>query len=160
MSKIAATVHCCLKVNWLSLYRGGQVKMQGLMMDFPLTLQHAYNRAVSLYARKEVVTRTDYGVHRYTYKEWGARTAQLANALHQAGVAEGERIATFGWNTYRHLELYYAIPCIGAVLHTLNIRLFAEQLVYIINNAEDSVMFVDGDLVPLVEGIADQLPTV
>ncbi|MHB8596588.1 MAG: long-chain fatty acid--CoA ligase [Ktedonobacteraceae bacterium] len=134
--------------------------MQGLMMDFPLTLQHAYNRAVSLYARKEVVTRTDYGVHRYTYKEWGARTAQLANALHNAGVAEGERIATFGWNTYRHLELYYAIPCIGAVLHTLNIRLFAEQLVFIINNAEDKIIFVDGDLVPLLENIADQLPTV
>ncbi|MEO8970245.1 MAG: long-chain fatty acid--CoA ligase [Ktedonobacteraceae bacterium] len=134
--------------------------MQGLMMDFPLTLQHAYNRAVSLYARKEVVTRTDYGMHRYTYKEWGARTAQLANALHNAGVVEGERIATFGWNTYRHLELYYAIPCIGAVLHTLNIRLFAEQLVFIINNAEDKIIFVDGDLVPLLENIADQLPTV
>ncbi len=134
--------------------------MQGLMMDFPLTLQHAYNRAVSLYAHKEVVTRTDDGVHRYTYKEWGARTAQLANALHNAGVVEGERIATFGWNTYRHLELYYAIPCIGAVLHTLNIRLFAEQLVFIINNAEDKIIFVDGDLVPLLENIADQLPTV
>ncbi len=134
--------------------------MQGLMMDFPLTLQHAYNRAVSLYAHKEVVTRTDDGMHRYTYKEWGARTAQLANALHNAGVAEGERIATFGWNTYRHLELYYAIPCLGAVLHTLNIRLFAEQLVFIINNAEDKIIFVDGDLVPLLENIADQLPTV
>ncbi|HVB25237.1 MAG TPA: long-chain fatty acid--CoA ligase [Ktedonobacteraceae bacterium] len=134
--------------------------MQGLMMDFPLTLQHAYNRAVSLYARKEVATRTDYGMHRYTYKEWGARTAQLANALHQAGVVEGERIATFGWNTYRHLELYYAIPCMGSVLHTLNIRLFAEQLVFIVNNAEDKIIFVDGDLVPLLENIADQLPTV
>ena len=134
--------------------------MQGLMMDYPLTLQHAYNRAVSLYARKEVVTRTDYGMHRYTYKEWGERTAQLAHALHNAGVTDGERIATFGWNTYRHLELYFAIPCIGAVLHTLNIRLFAEQLVFIINNAEDKIIFVDGDLVPLLESIVDQLPTV
>ncbi len=134
--------------------------MQGLMMDYPLTLQHAYNRAVSLYARKEVVTRTDFGMHRYTYKEWGERTAQLAHALHNAGVTEGERIATFGWNTYRHLELYFAIPCIGAVLHTLNIRLFAEQLVFIINNAEDKIIFVDGDLIPLLESIADQLPTV
>ena len=134
--------------------------MQGLMMDYPLTLQHAYNRAVSLFAHKEIVTRTDYGIHRYTFKEWGARTAQLANALHKAGVTDGERIATFGWNTYRHLELYFAIPCIGAVLHTLNIRLFTEQLVFTINNAEDKIIFVDGDLVPLLENVADQLPTV
>ncbi len=134
--------------------------MQGLMMDYPLTLQHAYNRAVRLYYKKEVVTRTEEGLHRYTYRDWGKRTAQLAHALHNAGVSQGDRIATFAWNTYRHLELYFAIPCIGAVLHTLNIRLFAEQLVYIINNAEDKIIFVDGDLVPLLERLADQLPTV
>jgi fatty-acyl-CoA synthase len=134
--------------------------MQGLMMDYPLTLQHAYNRAVRLFSRKEIVTCTDEGTHRYTYKEWGKRTAQLAHALHNAGYKEGERIATFGWNTYRHLELYFAVPCIGAVLHTLNIRLFAEQLVYIVNNAEDKIIFVDGDLVPVLESLADQLKTV
>src|SRR5205085_1358460 len=134
--------------------------MQGLMMDYPLTLQHAYNRAVRLFPRKEIVTRTEDGLHRYTYREWGKRTAQLAHALHKAGFKEGDRVATFGWNTYRHLELYFAIPCIGAVLHTLNLRLFADQLVYIINNAEDSIIFVDGDLVPLLENIADRLSTV
>ena len=134
--------------------------MQGLMMDYPLTLQHAFDRAVRIFHRKEIVTRTDTGLHRYTYREWGKRTAQLAHALQDAGVKQGERIATFGWNTYRHLELYFAIPCLGAVLHTLNIRLFAEQLVYIINNAEDKIIFVDGDLVPLLEGFADQLKTV
>ena len=134
--------------------------MQGLMMDYPLTLQHAYNRAVRLFSRKEIVTCTDEGTHRYTYKEWGKRTAQLAHALHNAGYKEGDRIATFGWNTYRHLELYFAVPCIGAVLHTLNIRLFAEQLVYIVNNAEDKIIFVDGDLVPVLESLADQLKTV
>src|SRR5437660_6152101 len=64
---------------------------------------------------------------------------------------QGERIATFGWNTYRHLELYFAIPCIGAVLHTLNIRLFAEQLTYIVNHAEDRIIFVDDSLVPVLE---------
>src|SRR6266700_1163573 len=85
---------------------------------------------------------------------------QLAAALKQAGVVEVDRIATFGWNTYRHFELYYAVPCMGAVLHTLNIRLFVDQLVYIINNAEDKVIFVDGDLVPILEKLADQLPTV
>ncbi len=134
--------------------------MQGLMMDYQLTLQHFYNRAVRIFPRKEIVTQTDTGLHRYTYGEWGKRTAQLANALHRAGVKEGERIATFGWNTYRHLELYFAIPCIGAVLHTLNIRLFADQLAYIINNAEDSIIFVDGDLVPILESLADRLTTV
>jgi fatty-acyl-CoA synthase len=118
------------------------------------------NRAVRLFSRKEIVTETDGEPHRYTYGDWGKRVAQLAHALQQAGVTEGDRIATFAWNTYRHFELYYAIPCMGAVLHTLNIRLFAEQLVYIVNNAEDKVIFVDGDLVPLLEGLADQLPTV
>src|SRR5213078_1621057 len=134
--------------------------MQGLMMDYPLTLQHAFNRAVRIFPRKEIVTQTDNGLHRYTYRDWGKRTLQLANALHSAGVQEGDRVATFGWNTYRHFELYYAVPCMGAVLHTLNIRLFAEQLVYIINNAEDKIIFVDGDLMPILEKLADQLPTV
>ncbi len=134
--------------------------MQGLMMDYPLTLQHAYNRSIRLFGRKEIVTQTDAEPHRYTYSEWGKRTAQLANALAKAGVQSGERVATFAWNTYRHLELYFAVPCMSAVLHTLNLRLFAEQLVYIINNAEDKIIFVDGDLVPLLENISDQLPTV
>ena len=134
--------------------------MQGLMMDYPLTLQHFYSRAVRLFPRKEIVTQTDSGLHRYTFGEWGKRTAQLSNALHRAGVKEGDRIATFGWNTYRHLELYFGIPCLGAILHTLNIRLFADQLIYIINNAEDSMIFVDSDLVPILEGLVDKLSTV
>ena len=134
--------------------------MQGLMMDYPLTLQHTYNRAVSLFPRQEIVTQLDEGLHRYTYREWGKRTAQLANALLDAGAQQGDPIATLGWNTYRHMELYFAVPCIGAVLHTLNMRLFVDQLVYIINNAEDKMVFVDGDLVPLLESFADKLPTV
>jgi fatty-acyl-CoA synthase len=134
--------------------------MQSLMMDYPLTLQHAFHRAVHIFPRKEIVTQTDGEPHRYTYRDWGARVAQLAEALKQAGVVEGDRVATFGWNTYRHFELYYAVPCMGAVLHTLNIRLFAEQLVYIVNDAQDKVIFVDGDLVPLLEEHADQLPSV
>ncbi|MDQ2718099.1 MAG: long-chain fatty acid--CoA ligase [Chloroflexota bacterium] len=134
--------------------------MQGLMMDYPLTLQHAFNRAVRIFPRKEIVTQTEGESHRYTYGEWGRRSMQLAHALKQAGVAPGERIATFGWNTYRHLELYFAIPCFGAVLHTLNIRLFAEQIVYIINDAQDKIIFIDGDLVPILEPLADQLPSV
>nr|MBA2284413.1 AMP-binding protein [Ktedonobacteraceae bacterium] len=134
--------------------------MQGLMMDYPLTLQHAFNRAVRIFPRKEIVTQTEGEPHRYTYGEWGRRSMQLAHALKQAGVAPGDRIATFGWNTYRHLELYFAIPCSGAVLHTLNIRLFAEQIVYIINDAQDKIIFIDGDLLPILEPLADQLPSV
>ncbi len=134
--------------------------MHSLMMDYPLTLQHIFQRATRLFSRKEIVTQTAGEPHRMTYAEWGKRTMQLAHALKQQGVVEGDRVATFAWNTYRHLELYFAIPCIGAVLHTLNIRLFAEQLVYIVDNAEDKIVFVDGDLVPVLESIADQLPTV
>ena len=134
--------------------------MQGLMMDYPLTLQHALQRATRLFPRKEIVTETDGETHRYTYGEWGKRVAQLAGALQKAGVTEGDRIATFAWNTYRHFELYFAIPCMGAVLHTLNIRLFEDQLAYIINNAADKIIFVDGDLVPVLEKLADQIPTV
>jgi fatty-acyl-CoA synthase len=134
--------------------------MQGLMMDYPLTLQHAFNRATRIFPRKEIVTQTEGEPHRYTYGDWGRRVSQLAHALAKAGVAQGDRVATFAWNTYRHFELYYAVPCMGAVLHTLNIRLFAEQLIYIINNAEDKVIFVDGDVVPLLEALADKLPTV
>src|SRR5579885_2103698 len=134
--------------------------MQGLMMDYPLTLQHAFNRATRIFPRKEIVTQTEGEPHRYTYREWGQRATQLASALAKVGVAQGDRVATFAWNTYRHFELYYAVPCMGAVLHTLNIRLVAEQLIYIINNAEDKVIFVDGDVVPLLEALADKLPTV
>jgi fatty-acyl-CoA synthase len=134
--------------------------MQSLMMDYPLTLQHAFDRATRLFSRKEVVTQTEGAPHRYTYKEWGVRTIQLANALQKAGVESGDRIATFGWNSYRHLELYFAIPCMGAVLHTLNIRLFPEQLTYIVNDAADKIIFVDGDLVPVLERQADRFPSV
>ncbi len=134
--------------------------MQGLMMDYQLTLTHAFRRAERYFSRKEIVTQTDGEPHHYTYKEWSKRAQQLAHALHKIGVVDGERVATFGWNTYRHLELYYAVPCMGAMLHTLNIRLFAEQLAYIINDAGDKIIFVDGDLVPVLEKVAHQIPTV
>src|SRR5258708_17873381 len=150
----------CFKRDFHNFTHERRTRMQGLMMDYPLTLQHFFNRVTRLFPRKEIVTQTDTGTHRYTYGEWGKRCMQLANALHNAGVTQGDCIGTFAWHTYRHFELYFAIPCMGAVLHTLNLRLFADQLVYIINNAEDKVIFVDGDLVPLVEKLADKLPTV
>ncbi len=134
--------------------------MNGLMMDYPLTLQHTFNRAIHLFPEREVATLTEEGIHRYTYADFGRRTTRLAAALAKLGVKQGDRVATFGWNSYRHLELYFAIPCMGAVLHTLNIRLFADQIAYIANDAEDSIIFVDGDLVPLLEPLAEKLPTV
>ncbi|HEY7417124.1 MAG TPA: long-chain fatty acid--CoA ligase [Ktedonobacteraceae bacterium] len=134
--------------------------MNGLMMDYPLTLQHTFHRATHLFPEREVATLTEDGIHRYTYADFGRRTTRLAAALAKLGVKSGDRVATFGWNSYRHLELYFAIPCMGAVLHTLNIRLFADQIAYIANDAEDSIIFIDGDLIPLLEPLAEKLPTV
>jgi fatty-acyl-CoA synthase len=134
--------------------------MEGLMMDWPLTLHHFLDRAARLFPRKEIATRTAAGMHRYTYADFHRRVHRLAHALTRLGIGRGDRMATFAWNTYRHLEIYFAAPCMGAVLHTLNIRLAPDQLIYIINHAEDRVIFVDASLVPLLERIRDQIPTV
>jgi fatty-acyl-CoA synthase len=134
--------------------------MEGLMMDWPLTLHHFLDRATRLFPRKEIATRTAAGMHRYTYADFHRRVHRLAHALTRLGIGRGDRVATFAWNTYRHLEIYFAAPCMGAVLHTLNIRLAPDQLIYIINHAEDRVIFVDASLVPLLERIRDQIPTV
>ncbi len=134
--------------------------MEGLMMDWPLTLHHFLDRAARLFPRKEIATRTAAGMHRYTYADFHRRVHRLAHALNRLGIGRGDRVATFAWNTYRHLEIYFAAPCMGAVLHTLNIRLAPDQLVYVINHAEDRVIFVDASLVPLLERIRDQIPTV
>jgi fatty-acyl-CoA synthase len=129
-------------------------------MPYPLTLRTILDRNRLLFGKKEVVTRDFAGIHRYTYAEYQVRVGKLANALKRLGVKRGERVATFGWNSHRHLEAYLAAPCMGAVLHTLNIRLFADQFAYIVNHAEDAVMLVDEDLVPAVEAVADKFPTV
>ncbi|WP_322800767.1 long-chain fatty acid--CoA ligase [Thermoflexus sp.] len=134
--------------------------MEGLMMDWPLTLHHFLDRAARLFPRKEIATRTAAGMHRYTYADFHQRVHRLAHALNRLGIGRGDRVATFAWNTYRHLEIYFAAPCMGAVLHTLNIRLAPDQLIYIINHAEDRVIFVDASLVPLLERIRDRIPTV
>ena len=124
--------------------------MQGLMMNYPLTLTSILKRAKDLFADGEIVTREPGGVHRYTYGEFYERVLRLMGALKAAGVKPGDRVATFAWNRYQHLELYFAVPCLGAVLHTLNIRLSTDQLTYLVNHAEDQMIFVD-------ESLADQL---
>jgi fatty-acyl-CoA synthase len=126
--------------------------LQGLMQDdFQLTLHHPLHRMRSVHPSAEVVTLTDEGIVRASYGEVAERVDRLARVLERLGVKQGERVGTFAWNNQRHLELYMAVPCIGAVLHTLNIRLFAEQLTYIVNHAQDGVIFVDDSVIPLLE---------
>jgi fatty-acyl-CoA synthase len=138
--------------------KGDAVK--GLMQDFPLTIQHIFWRAEKLFGEKEIVSKLPEGLHRYTYKDFVERVRKLAGALLEAGVKPGDRVATFAWNHYRHHELYYAVPCIGAVLHTLNIRLFADQLIYIANHAEDKLVFFDASLAQLFDSVSPEFKTV
>ena len=134
--------------------------MQGLMQDFPLTLPHLHARAERLFADKQVVTVTAAGKTSVTYGDWADRTRRLGGVLDQLGISPDGRVASFGWNTARHLELYFAAPCTNRVLHALNIRLFPEQLVYVANHAEDEVVFVDKSLAGLVWPLFEKFATV
>jgi fatty-acyl-CoA synthase len=134
--------------------------MRGLMQDWPLTLPHVLHRAEQLFGHKRIVTATATGETTTTVADWAVRVRRLATALDGLGVPADGRVATFCWNTARHLELYVAAPCTGRVLHTLNIRLFPEQLVYVANHAEDDVVFVDRSLLPLFSSLREQLTTV
>lgn len=134
--------------------------MKGLMQDVPLTLVHFFDRAERLFPDKTIVTATGTGRQRTTYGEWAARTRKLGGVLDTLGVSADGRVATFGWNTARHLELYFAPPCTGRVLHTLNIRLFPEQLTYIANHAADEVIFVDRSLCTLLFPLLKTFETV
>src|SRR5919198_4811317 len=134
--------------------------LEGLVQhDFQLTIHHILDRMRNVYGNKEVVTLTESGTERATYSEVAERIDRLARALDSLGVKQGDRVATFAWNSQRHLEVYYAVPCVGAVLHTLNIRLFEEQLIYVANHAEDQIVFVDDCLVPLLEKVAPKFET-
>ncbi len=136
--------------------------LAGLMMDRSLQISRLIDHAALWHGDIEIVTqRTGAPDERSTYREVRARSAQLAHALaERLHVAAGERVATFAWNTQRHLELYYGVSGSGAVLHTVNPRLFAPQIVYIINHARDRFVFLDADLVPVLEPLAAQLPAV
>lgn len=134
--------------------------MDGLMMDYPLTLGQILERAPRYYGYQEVVSKLPEGLHRYTYADFYTRVRKLMGALRTLGVSKGDRVATFAFNSYRHLEIYFATPCSGGVLHTLNIRLFEDQLSYIVNHAEDQFIFVDRALVPQLERVAHTFETV
>ncbi|MFT7688155.1 MAG: acyl-CoA synthetase (AMP-forming)/AMP-acid ligase II [Candidatus Azotimanducaceae bacterium] len=130
------------------------------MQQTPLILSRILGRGSLLDPNEEIVTLQQNGTHRQTLRTTWIRAGQVASALSEFGIEVGDRVASFMWNNYRHLELYQAIPSMGAVLHTLNIRLSPHDLEYIINHAKDRVIFIDEDLLPLLEPLKDKMPTV
>ena len=135
--------------------------LEGLMQhDYPLTLHHVLDRMRRLYADSEVVSVSGGERTRASYAQVVERSERLAGALADLGVEPGDRVATFAWNTRQHLEAYLAVPCMGAVLHTLNVRLFADQLTYIVNHAEDRVILVEDSLIPVLEKLAPTFESV
>lgn len=134
------------------------VTTPGLMMDIPLTIGGILAHAVRNHPKAQIVSRDADRIVRLTYADFGERTARLANGLRRLGVQPGDRVASFGWNTHRHLELYYAVPSSGAILHTANIRLFPEQVGFVIEHADDQVVFVDGSLVPAIRKAIEVRP--
>jgi fatty-acyl-CoA synthase len=134
--------------------------MKSTMQDAPLLISSIIRHGEFVYADKKIFTVTPDGVEEATFFQISKRAEQLAAALTKLGVQRGDRVATFMWNNQAHMEAYLAIPSMGAVLHTLNIRLFPEQLAYIINHAEDEVVIVDASLAPLFARVRDQIPSV
>ena len=135
--------------------------MAGQMMTQPLIISDLLEYAAAHHGGSEVISRRQEGdIHRYTYRDALTRTKQLVNALQFLGVQPGDRVATLAWNGYRHLECYYAISGIGAICHTVNPRLYTEQVEYIINHAEDCYVFLDACFAKLLEPVADKLTSV
>src|SRR5262245_17166456 len=133
--------------------------MQGLMSERPLLVSAIMKHAAIYHSDTEIVSRTvEGGTHRYTYGEAEGRSKRLARVLLRLGIGPGDRVGTLAWNTFRHFELYYAISGIGAVCHTINPRLFDDQIIYIVNHAADRLLFVDTSFVPLVERLAPHFP--
>src|SRR5271163_1609044 len=133
--------------------------MRGLMGERPLLVTSCLQHAANYHADIEIVSRSVEGpIHRYTYAEAERGARKLAKALLRLGIAPGDRVGTLAWNTWRHFELYYGISGIGAVCHTINPRLYDDQIVYIVNHAQDRILFVDTSFVPLVERLRPHLP--
>ena len=135
--------------------------MQGLMQDWPLLIHRVIDHAAIQHARREVVSRSVEGpIHRTPYAELRRRALRVAKRLTADGIGQGDRVATLAWNTWRHLEAWYGITGLGAVYHTVNPRLFDEQIVYIVNHAVDRLLLLDLTFVPLVERLAPRLPSI
>src|ERR671910_1566418 len=132
--------------------------LEGLVQDFQLTLPYFLRRAEQLYGYREIVTRRpDKSFHRYTYADFVSRAKKLAVALGNLGLEKSDRVATLAWNNYQHLEAYFGVPSAGLVLHTINPRLSADDLAYILNHAEDRVLLIDETMVKLLDGFRDQV---
>jgi acyl-CoA synthetase (AMP-forming)/AMP-acid ligase II len=135
--------------------------MQGLMQDWPLLVSSVLDFANTNHPEQEIVSRSVEGpVHRYAYKDLYVRSKRCAKALRKLGLGEGQVAATLAWNTYRHMEVWYGIMGLGAVCHTINPRLFTDQIVYIANHAEDKFLLLDSSFVPIAEAIQDRCPTI
>src|SRR5437667_7786912 len=133
--------------------------MLGLMSERPLLVSAIIAHAATYHADTEIVSRTIEGpIHRYTYAEAERRAKRLGRALVRLGIRPGDRVGTLAWNNFRHFELYYGISGIGAVCHTINPRLFDEQVTYIVNHAADRLLFVETSFIPLVERLLPLLP--
>ncbi|PIC71297.1 fatty-acid--CoA ligase [Sporosarcina sp. P16b] len=131
------------------------------MMQTPLILSTFITRAERFFPNKMIISRTgEQSIQRFTYREWAKRTRKLSNALTQLGMEHGTKVGTFAWNHHRHLEAYFAVPCTGAILHMINIRLSPEHIMYIINHAEDEILLVDEEFFPHLEKMAPMLKTV
>jgi fatty-acyl-CoA synthase len=128
------------------------------MPDRQLGIRTIFEHATTVHARKHIVSRDGAELRRFTFADFGKRVAQLANVLRALGVQPGDRVASFAWNGHRHLELYYAVPMIGAVLHTVNIRLFPDQAAFVLDHADDKIVFYDGSLVKAVKAAAALQP--
>ncbi len=135
--------------------------MLGLMQDRPLLISSLIEFAALNHGDGEIVSRTVEGpLHRYTYKDCAVRSRRLAKALEKLGVEKSDRLGTLAWNGYRHMEVYYGVSGMGAICHTINPRLFPEQIIYIINHAEDKYIFIDLTFLPLIEKLIDHIPQV
>jgi fatty-acyl-CoA synthase len=134
--------------------------MLSTIQDYPLTVTQIFEHGAKVFADSEVITAQSSGPRRATYAEVHDRSVRLAAALKRLGVASGDRVGSFAWNIQEHLEAYFAVPCMGAVLHTLNVRLFPDQLAYVINHGEDKVIIVDEALVEVLAEVASQLKSV
>ncbi len=135
--------------------------MLGLMQDWPLLCHRVIDHAAINHGERQVITRSVEGpFHTTTYAEIRARALKVAQRLDRDGVRLGDRVATLAWNTWRHLEAWYGIMGIGAIYHTVNPRLFPDQIIWIVNHAEDRVLMSDLTFLPLLEKLADKLPTI
>src|SRR2546430_10630602 len=134
--------------------------LESTMQEFPLTIAMILRHGLAVHGDSEVVTLDGNSSGRASFVEVAGRAEQLAAALQRLGIEPGDRVGTFQWNTQEHLEAYLAVPTMGAVLHTLNIRLFPDQLTYVVNHAEDRVVIVDDTLIPLLANVAPDLKTV